>query len=165
MQLSFFDVKNPVDEIRIPHDGSGPGVSWVKQAELGEGNAELLRRFVDNSSAFPYKGKTVVLTGPQELSYGQVVDILSKITGKQIRLKAIADEEWAAIQQVKDNLTYGNVEYGLVMASVYEAARQGEAASISPLLRDLLGREPETFETTVSEMRKATSEGHTFWGK
>lgn len=165
MQLSFFDVKNPMDEISIPHDGSGPGISWVKQAELGEGNAELVRRFVVNTSAFPYRGKTVVLTGPQELNYRQVVEILSRITGKQIRIKVIANEEWAAIKPVKENLVYGNVEYGLVMASAFEAVRQGEAAAVSPLLKDLLGREPETFEATASEMARAPSEGHTFWSR
>ncbi|KAL2841039.1 hypothetical protein BJY01DRAFT_249748 [Aspergillus pseudoustus] len=139
MQLSFFNAKNPVDEISIPHDGPGPGISWVKQAELA-------RRFM-------------------ELNYRQVVEILSKIKGRQTRIKVISDEEWAAIQPVKDNLTYGNVEYALTMTPVFEAIRHGEAAAISPLLRELLGREPETFETTASEMAQNTSEGHTFWSE
>ena len=31
---SFLDLKNPPSKIQIPHDGSGPGVSWVKRDEL-----------------------------------------------------------------------------------------------------------------------------------
>ncbi|KAL3459569.1 hypothetical protein BJX64DRAFT_291073 [Aspergillus heterothallicus] len=111
MYLTCFDVKDPVDEILIPHDGSGPGVSWVKQAELGEGNAELLRQFVVDRDHFPHRGKTVILSGARQLNFGQVVEILSMITGKQIRIKVIANEEWAGIQKTRDNLTYDNVDY------------------------------------------------------
>ncbi|KAH8432710.1 uncharacterized protein LDX57_010337 [Aspergillus melleus] len=93
-----------------------------------------------------------ILTGPQALDYRQVVEIPSKIIDKQIHIKIIADEKWAVIQVVKDNLPYENMEYRLDMASVFEAIRKD--------------REPETPETIVSEIVETTTFGErTFWDK
>ncbi|KAL4905961.1 hypothetical protein BDW74DRAFT_184918 [Aspergillus multicolor] len=165
MHLTFFDVRNPADTIPIPHDGSGPGVAWVKQEELGEGNTELLRRFVADGQRSPFAGETVTLTGPRALSSGQTVEILSKITGKQINIKVISGEEWAAIPVLKENLTYDGCDYSLAMASTFEAVRRGEGAYVSPLLGEFLGRAPEEFEATVTGMAMGTSPGQSFWGK
>lgn len=42
MFLGFFDPKGDSNEIRIPHDGSGPGVAWAKRSELSEATANLI---------------------------------------------------------------------------------------------------------------------------
>jgi hypothetical protein len=33
LYTAFFDPENPRGEIKIPHDGSGPGIAWVKREE------------------------------------------------------------------------------------------------------------------------------------
>jgi hypothetical protein len=53
-------------EVCIPHDGSGPGVAWVKRDELGEASARLIARFVEEGrEGFEYVNRTVLLSGPR----------------------------------------------------------------------------------------------------
>jgi hypothetical protein len=48
LYTAFFDPQNPCSDIKIPHDGSAPGIAWVKREELGEGTSELIRRFLED---------------------------------------------------------------------------------------------------------------------
>jgi uncharacterized protein YbjT (DUF2867 family) len=150
LYTAFFDPQNPVDEIKIAHDGSGPGIAWVKREELGEGTAELLRIFVQDPKGFKYRNKTVLLSGTKILSLQETVDILAKIAKKPVKIRQVSDEEFGQQPKVGPNFTYRGVDYGTVWATAFEAFRRGEASYASPLLRELLGREPEDFETTIS---------------
>lgn len=146
---SFFDPKNPVDEIKIPHDGSGPGVAWAKRDELGEASAKLLWQQATNPTSFPYTDKTVLLTGPKLVNMREVVETLSRIINKPLRLSEVSVDEYAALPQVAAVQTYGGVSYAKEWATAWEAIRRGECAVTSPLLGELLGREPEDYETTL----------------
>ncbi|KAL4984437.1 hypothetical protein BDW68DRAFT_167053 [Aspergillus falconensis] len=150
LYTAFFDPRNPVDEIKIAHDGSGPGIAWVKREELGEGTAELLKRFAENPSKFEYRNKTVLLSGTNVLTLQETVDVLAKLAKKPVTIRQVSDEEFGQQPKVGQNFTYRGVDYGTAWASAFEAFRQGEASYASPLLRELLGREPEDFETTIA---------------
>lgn len=150
LYTAFFDPKNPVSEIKIPHDGSGPGIAWVKREELGEGTAELLKRFVSDPKGFPYLQKTVLLSGKRVLSLQESVDILAKVAKVPVKITQVSRDEFAAQPQVKPNFIYHAVDHSKVWTTTFEAFRRGEAAYASPLLEELLGREPEDFETTVN---------------
>jgi uncharacterized protein YbjT (DUF2867 family) len=150
LYTAFFDPRNPVDEIKIAHDGSGPGIAWVKREELGEGTAELLRRFAENPKEFKFRNKTVLLSGTKVLTLQETVDILAKLVKKPVTVRQVSDEEFGKQPKVGPNFTYRGVDYGTAWASSFEAFRRGEASAASPLLRELLGREPEDFETTIS---------------
>lgn len=152
MYTAFFDPRNPVDEIKIPHDGSGPGIAWVKREELGEGTAELIRRFVQDPAAFQFRNRTVLLNGSEVLTLKETVDVLGRLSNKAVRIKQVSDDEFAAQPQV--HITYRGVDYSKAWASAWEGIRRGETAFSSPLLKQLLGREPEKFETTISEVLK-----------
>lgn len=146
---AFFDPRNPVVEIKIPHDGSGPGIVWVKREELGEGTAELLKRFVTDPTAFEFRNRTVLLNGSEVLTLKETVDILGKLANRPVRIRQVSDDEFAAQPQM--DFTYRGVDYSKAWATSFEAFRRGEASISSPLLGQLLGREPETFETTISQ--------------
>jgi uncharacterized protein YbjT (DUF2867 family) len=150
LYTAFYDPKHPVDEIKIPHDGSGPGIAWVKREELGEGTAELLKRFVKDPASFKYKKQKVLLSGSKTLTLGETVAILGKIANHPVHIRPVTVDEFAEQPQMAPNLTYHGVDHSKMWATTFEAFRRGEAAFVSPLLGELLGREPEDFETTIS---------------
>ncbi|GLA41946.1 hypothetical protein AnigIFM63309_010268 [Aspergillus niger] len=151
LYTAFFDPKQPVDEIKIPHDGAGPGIAWVKREELGEGSAELIKRFVQDPDGFPYRNRKVLLSGPRTLTLGETVAILAKLANHTVRIRQVSVDEFARQPQVSSNFTYHGVDHSKLWTSTFEAFRRGEGAFVSPLLGELLGREPEDFETTVSQ--------------
>ncbi|RHZ53924.1 uncharacterized protein CDV56_106587 [Aspergillus thermomutatus] len=150
LYTSFFDPTRPVDTVKIPHDGSGPGIAWVKREELGEGTAELMARFRKDPNGFMYRHQTVLLSGGKTLTLKETVEILGKVAKRPVRIQTITEDEFAALPQNKENFTYHGVDHSKVWTSTFEAFRRGEAAYVDPLLKELLGREPEDFETTVS---------------
>jgi uncharacterized protein YbjT (DUF2867 family) len=119
---------------------------------LGEGTAELLRRFAENLKEFKFRNKTVLLSGTKVLTLQETVDILAKLVKKPVTIRQVSDEEFGRQPKVGPNFTYRGVDYGTAWASAFEAFRLGEASAASPLLRELLGREPEDFETTISSL-------------
>ncbi|KAI9037323.1 uncharacterized protein KD926_000610 [Aspergillus affinis] len=150
LYTAFFDLKHPVDEIKIPHDGSGPGIAWVKREELGEGTAELVKRFVQDQAGFKYRNQKVLLSGSKTLTLGETVAILGKIAKRPVHIHQVSVDEFAKQPQMTSNMTYHGVDHSKVWATTFEAFRRGEGAFVSHLLGELLGREPEDFETTIS---------------
>jgi hypothetical protein len=152
MYTSSFDPKQPSSEIKIPHDGSGPGIAWVKREELGEGTAELIKRFVENSDTYKYRNTRVLLSGQKTLTLAETVKILSSIAETPVSIHPVSNEEYAALPQNATGFTYKDVSYSYPWTTSFEAFRRGEGSYVSPLLKELLGREPEDFETTIRAM-------------
>ncbi|KAL2879706.1 hypothetical protein SGCOL_005036 [Colletotrichum sp. CLE4] len=149
LYTSFFDPARPVNEIKIPHDGGGPGIAWVKREELGEATAELISRYVADPDGFPYCHETILFSGIKTLTLSETVGILSEIAKVPVAIKQVSDDQFASQAQVIPNFTYHGIDYSKPWASSFEAFRRSEAAAASPLLSELLGREPEDFKTTV----------------
>ena len=149
MYTAFFDPQNLHSEIKIPHDGSGPGIAWVKREELGEGTSELIKRFVEDPSGFRYRNSTVLLSGPRTLTLAETVAALSKLTKTEVKIKEVSPEEYAKQPQNAANLTYKGIDYSQAWVTSFEALKRGEGSFVSPLLEELLGRKPEEFETTI----------------
>ncbi|PLB44835.1 NAD(P)-binding protein [Aspergillus steynii IBT 23096] len=151
---SWFDPADPVSEITIPHDGSGPGVAWVKRDELGEATAKLIASYATDPAAFPHLNKNLLLSGPLELSLNETADVLAKAVGRPVRIREISVDEYVKLPQHGDKHTYHGVDLAREWATAWEAIRRGEAAVVSPLLKEILGREPESFEKTVSDLTR-----------
>ena len=156
--MAFFSLDDEDDEeeeIKIPHDGSGPGIAWVKRDELGEGSAEILRRFVSSDrSAFEkeFKNRTVLLSGPRALSLNETVEILARKRSRPIRIRQVSGEEFAEQPRVgSSRFVHRGVDYAREWETVFEGIRRGECAVVSPLLGELLGREPEGFEEAITQ--------------
>ncbi|KAL2833867.1 hypothetical protein BDW59DRAFT_64636 [Aspergillus cavernicola] len=150
---SWFDLQAPSDEIAIPHDGSGPGVSWVKKDELGEATAKLVAKYTTattegNAAEFPYVNKIVLLTGPREWSLKETVEVLGRAVGKDVRIRPVSVDEYVTLPH-EGRHTYHGVDLSREWATAWEAIRLGETAAVTPTLRELLGREPEDYETTI----------------
>jgi hypothetical protein len=149
LYTAFFDPAQPRNEIKIPHDGSGPGIAWVKREELGEGTAELISRFVKQPAKFEWQNKTVLLSGQKTLTLAETVKILGEIAKVPVKITQVSDDEFATQPDVIRNFTYHGVDLSKAWATAFEAFRRGEGAYVSPLLKELLGRDPEDFKTTI----------------
>ncbi|EAU37115.1 conserved hypothetical protein [Aspergillus terreus NIH2624] len=149
---AFFDLKAPSDEICIPHDGSGPGIAWAKQDELGEATANLIAQHAKDPAAFPYLNKIVVLSGPRALSLNETVDVFGRVLNKSIKIRQVDVDEYAKQPQVQASLAYGGGDWAPLWATAFDAIRDGECAAVTPNLAQMLGREPEQFETTIRNM-------------
>lgn len=149
---AWFDPSHPVDEITIPHDGSGPGVSWVKKDELGEATAKLVLSYTQNSAGFKYLNNRVLLTGQREISLAETVDILGKAVGKRLKIREISVEEYVNLPQNGDKHTYHGVDLSRDWATAWRAIRDGETAVVRPDICEILGREPEAYEITIQKL-------------
>ncbi|KAH6701246.1 hypothetical protein BKA61DRAFT_646952 [Leptodontidium sp. MPI-SDFR-AT-0119] len=131
---AFFDLKNPSSSTQIPHDG----ISWAKQDELGEAAALLMASYVKSVETFPHVNKTIVLSGPRAVTLQEIVETLERVLKKDVQLKEVSIE-YAEQPSVKEGKTYGAGDLARVWASVFEAIRLGEAATLTQLLTQTLG--------------------------
>lgn len=153
LYLAFLDLQNPPAELKIPHDGKGPGISWVKRDELGEGTAHLLADYAKDPETFPHINNILLLSGPEELSLEQSVESIGRVTGKDIKIRECSVDEWKSQESVRGASKYLAGDMAEHWATAYGALKRGEGAVVTGNLRRLIGREPETFEKTISEMR------------
>jgi NAD(P)H dehydrogenase (quinone) len=127
--------------IAAPADGP---VSWTDRADEAEAAAMVL------ASQRPYDGP-VTITAEESVSFGEIAQIASELTGRDIRRVVMDDEEWVAGQ-----VAHGTPE---VMArftlGFFQAAREERFAGTGPLLRDLLCREPRTVRDLLAERTAA----------
>jgi hypothetical protein len=141
--------------IKIPHDGSAPGVAWANRDELGEASARLVNLYMQNPLGYPFTNSTLLLSGPKVLTLNEVVAILEKLIRERtdmdvsIKIKQVSVKEYANQPHVPPLLTYHGVDLSREWATAWQAIRNGECAVVSPVLKEILGREPEEFETTV----------------
>ncbi|KAJ5188913.1 hypothetical protein N7491_005235 [Penicillium cf. griseofulvum] len=149
---AFYDLHNPADEVTIPHSGTGPGVAWVKRDELGEATAKLIVSYLNDPASFEYLNKAVLFSGPREISLAETVEIIGQAVGKALKIREISVDEYVKLPGIGDKQTYHGVNLSREWATAWEAIRRGEAAVVSPVLREILGREPESFETTIKAM-------------
>lgn len=146
---AFFDPRHPVDEIRIPHDGSEPGIAWVKRDELGEASARLIARYHGGRrEEFPWVNGKVLLTGREVWSLRETVEVLAGIAGrKEVKIREVSVEEYVKQPRVRE--VFGGEEKARTWATAWEAVRAGETAVVTEDLERILGREPEGFEVTA----------------
>jgi uncharacterized protein YbjT (DUF2867 family) len=139
--------------IRIPHDGSGPGVAWAKRDELGEATARILAEYVADPKGFRFKNKRIILSGPKAYSLAGTASVFSTVVGKPVSIEEVSIDDYAD----QPNVGYGSdsTDLNRLWATAFEGIKHGEAATVTPHLRELLGREPEDFETTVRGMLNA----------
>ncbi|KAK3346877.1 hypothetical protein B0T25DRAFT_289968 [Lasiosphaeria hispida] len=134
-------------EILIPHDGTGPGVAWVKRDELGEASARLIAAYAEDPEGFRNGNGTVLLTGPRVWSLEETVGVLGQVAGREVRIREVGVDEYVRLPKVLG--VFGTEEKARTWATAWEAIRAGETAVVTSQLGEILGREPEEFEVTV----------------
>lgn len=148
---AFFDAARPTPEIRIPHDGSGPGVAWVKRDELGEATARLIERYAKGpAEEFAYVNAKVLLTGNRPWTLAETAECLGQAIGENVGIRKVGLDEYASQPQVLGK--FGTPEMGKSWASAWDAIRAGETAVVTPTLGEILGRRPEDFDVTIKAL-------------
>jgi len=151
---AFFNLKSPTDTICVPYDGSGPGVAWAKQDDLGEASARLIAAYAKSPKDHPHINKAILLSGPRVWSYSETIKVLGKVTGRDVSVRNVSMDEYINQPQVAGAGGYGSGENAVKMATAFVAFKSGETAVASPLLAETLGREPEPFDVTLADMAK-----------
>ena len=116
--------------------------SFVDAVDVGEVAAKLLL-------APPAASAGYELTSREALTYDEVAAQLSAVLGRRIRYRAAGIREFRAYERAKGTPT----ALVNVMTGIYLAARFGLAAHVSPVLAELLGREPGTLRAFLARER------------
>ncbi|KAJ5198583.1 uncharacterized protein N7498_007700 [Penicillium cinerascens] len=148
---NWFNPSKPVNEITIPHDGSGPGVTWVKKDDLGEATARLIISYTESPTDFKYTNEKVLLSGQKEYSLSETMEIIGRVIGRDLKIRQISVGEYGALSHGGLH-TYHGVDLSKGWATAWEGIRRGETAVVSPDIREILGREPESYETTIQKL-------------
>lgn len=88
-----------------------------------------------------HAGKEHELTGPDLLTFGEVVEAISKATGREIQLHPISLEEYAAMLK-----EHGVPEdYRWLINYLFTHVLDGRNSSITKGIEEVLGRKPKSF--------------------
>ncbi len=131
-----------LSEIFIP---AGQGkTNFVDVRDLGEIAALALSS--DNHLNQAYE-----LTGSTAYDYYEIADILSRVLGRSIRYTnpSVLRFFWRKWREGTP------VSFIFVMTALYSITKLGKAAGYSPELRELLGREPTSFEQFAEDYKDA----------
>jgi NAD(P)H dehydrogenase (quinone) len=116
--------------ITVPADGP---VSWTAREDEAEAAAIMLAA---NGS---YDG-TLTLTAERAPTFADIAETASQIIGRPVELVEVGEDAWLAAQ-----VAAGQKEFlARFTLGIFQAAEQGLFATVDPLLRKLLGREPRT---------------------
>jgi NAD(P)H dehydrogenase (quinone) len=127
----------------IATPAEGP-VSWTERADEAEAAAVIL------AGPQPFDGP-VTLTADAAMTFDDIADIASELTGRDIQRVVIDDDTWVAEQ-----VEHGRPEpMARLLLGFYQAAREGRFAGVDPLLGELLGRKPRTVRDLLAERTAA----------
>ncbi|KAH8812698.1 hypothetical protein F5884DRAFT_786144 [Xylogone sp. PMI_703] len=127
--------------------GDGP-VSWTSIADLGLATAVIL-----GTKSGEYNGRTVYLanTGNKPVSLKDIAGIVSRVKGKEVKLKVVSREEYVEYYVGKGK-EREHVEW---WSSTYAALEKGECEIRDPTFAEILkskGIEAKPVEKTIEEM-------------
>lgn len=122
--------------IAAPADGP---VSWTDRADQAEAAAVIL-------ASHPVDGPAT-LTAAEAVTFDDIAETASRLTGREIKRIVVDDEEWVA-----ERVAQGSPEFlARFLLSTFQAARAGGFAGTSPLLAELLGRPPRTVADLLAD--------------
>jgi uncharacterized protein YbjT (DUF2867 family) len=93
-------------------------------------------------TAAGYAGSSLPITGPEALSYAQMVGRIGEVIGRHITFQQISDEQERA-RWIARGESAESADYHL---SIFRAIRQGRLADVTDNVERILGRRPISFE-------------------
>ena len=85
-----------------------------------------------------YEGKSLPITGPEALSFGEATDKIGAAIGKRLRFEAISDEEAGQRYAARS----GSVAETEAHVALWRAIREGRLARLTDTVEQVLGRKP-----------------------
>ena len=146
-------------EVILPTDGP---VAWASRDELGEATATLMLR--DPPPQF--HDTIALLTGPRAYTMTEIAEAISEATGREIKVTRIDREEFSKTMAEYDSKEGRGEKPDFVFdkwLTMLETIGKGEAATVDPLMGELLGRKPRDGREFVKELiQSAGPEGYTW---
>lgn len=90
-----------------------------------------------------YVGESLVITGPEALSYGEMATRIGATLGKTVRFEPISDEEAQA--------DVGRGPYAAALVDIWRAVREGRMALVNEGVERVLGRRPLSFDRWAAQ--------------
>ena len=94
-----------------------------------------------------HDGQSLVITGPEALSYGEMAATIGGAIGKRVRFEELSDKQafagvvgWA-----------GKGPYADALVDIWRAVREGRLATVSDGVKQVIGREPIPFNRWAEE--------------
>lgn len=115
-------------------------IPFIHQRDIAEVSvAALTMRSLD--------GYSLAITGPEALSYGEMVAKIGDVVGKALKYESLSDDaerqRWAARGETKQSIDYH--------LSIFRAIREGRLATVTDTVLRVLGRPAISFDTWVRE--------------
>lgn len=143
----YFGYYNLENDERSEVITAGDGlISWTAIEDLGLATALVL---ADPSQK--YTGATFYLSGPRAHNLKDIALIVSKVKGREIRLKTVSRDEYVEYY-TRMGMERGSVEW---WSTTYAALEQNECKIADTTLQDLLlskGKKYKPIEDTIKEM-------------
>lgn len=94
-----------------------------------------------------YDGQSLVITGPEALSYGDMAAMIGGAMGKRVRFEEISDQQaYAGVVRWA-----GKGPYADALVDIWRAVREGKLATVSDGVQQVLGRAPISFDRWANE--------------
>ncbi len=129
--LRWRDQLNDGDVVREPF--ADLAVAVVDPADIGAVAATALL-------ADGHEGRTYVLSGPQPLTPAERVGILGAALGRDLRLQPLSNDEARTQMSAEMPIAYVEAFFDFYVAGSLDESQ------VQPTVREVLGREPRTFE-------------------
>jgi uncharacterized protein YbjT (DUF2867 family) len=123
---------------------SGDGAAaFVSSADIARVLATVLESPADHA------GRTYTLTGPEALTAAELAALATEVVGREIRYVDLPDDQLAA------GLREAGMADWFVESMIYLEGikRAGYAAEVSPAVREVTGRDPETYRAFLERNR------------
>lgn len=129
-------------ELKMPEDGL---VAWTSHEDLAEVAATVL-------SDGGFEGISPNLTGSEVIDFQKIAEILSEITGREIRRVVMPDEKYEELMIAR---RVPQERINIVMG-MFRASRKGEFLKTDSTLEKIIGRKP----LSMRDVLKATFSKH-----
>lgn len=95
-----------------------------------------------------YAGRTLDLTGPTSVTFGEAVAVIAAAAGRPIRYEELAPAAYA------DELRASGLpdEWVTELSGLFEVLREGRVAAPTTAVEDVLGRPPRSFAGWVAHI-------------
>jgi uncharacterized protein YbjT (DUF2867 family) len=120
-------------------------VSFVDVRDIA---ATTVKTLTDDGKHF---GKAYTITGPEALSYTQVAEILSNVTGKKIAYVNVSEED---TKRALKNTGWDDWLINTTL-QLFDIYRKGYASRISSEVEKIIGRKPISFSQFAKDYAQA----------
>lgn len=143
--LNAFGWSHTIRKLAVLRTSTGEGkIAFIHPDDIADvATAALITRDHDNQS--------LIISGPEALSYGEMAGIIGGAIGKRVRFEEISDEEaYAGVVRWA-----GKGPYADALVDIWRAVREGRLATVTDEVRRVLGRKPISFHQWAEENAEA----------